>query len=337
MKKHLTLLAVVAFCSNPAFAESQQEDAAHHAHHTHHVTATQAQLPLSIMGDHVHEQGDWMVNVSSKTMRMSGLRQGTDSADIGAAHAGHMVAPLNMDMHMTMLGVMYGLTNDTTLRFMASHVTKEMDHQQRSGARFRRESSGLGDVKIGVNHRLQETANSRLIGGVALSLPTGSINQSDAAGNHLPYPMQIGSGTVDVLPTLTYTRSYDDFVAGVQATGIFRTGINDYGYRLGHVYTARAFGGYALKPNLSLTAELAYTYKENNQGQDVQTLAPTMVPTADPNQQARSEAALTLGAVYQTQGNSQLAVEVGLPVYQNLKGAQLETDWSANLVWRLSF
>ena len=149
--------------------------------------------------------------------------------------------------------------------------------------------------------------------------------------------MQLGSGTYDLIPTLTYAEQKGDMSWGVQAQATFRTGRNDYGYRLGHEYTVREFAGYAVNEKVSLTGELAYKYRENIQGRNTRTMNPGMVPTADPDQQARSEIAAKLGAVYQTEGPAQVAFEVGLPLYQNLKGVQLENDWSANLVWRFSF
>lgn len=85
-----------------------------------------------------------------------------------------------------------------------------------------------------------------------VSLPTGSIDEEDEVlaptGTRptltLPYPMQIGSGTYDLLPGLTYTGHYERMGWGAQYAGILRLNQNDEDYTLGdqHSLTAPSLG-----------------------------------------------------------------------------------------------
>lgn len=55
-----------------------------------------------------------------------------------------------------------------------------------------------------------------------LSLPTGSIDKQDATpmgpNSKLPYPVQLGSGTYDLLPGLTYNGQDRDLSWGAQSS-----------------------------------------------------------------------------------------------------------------------
>lgn len=73
-----------------------------------------------------------------------------------------------------------------------------------------------------------------------MSFPTGSIQEKDVTPMsmgqqvRLPYPMQLGSGTYDLLPGLTYIGRAARWQWGLHASGAVRLGENDHDYRLGH-------------------------------------------------------------------------------------------------------
>ena len=71
------------------------------------------------------------------------------------------------------------------------------------------------------------------------------------------------------------------------------------------------------------------------------TSPPLMVPTADPDRRAGTRVDLHLGINYRRtaaplQGH-RLSLEFGRPVYQNLDGPQLETDWITTAGWQYMF
>ena len=69
------------------------------------------------------------------------------------------------------------------------------------------------------------------------SLPTGSTDETDqiltptgaTPSPRMPYAMQLGSGTVDLLPGVTYNGRADKVRWGAQYAGTIRTG-SDNGY-----------------------------------------------------------------------------------------------------------
>ena len=84
----------------------------------------------------------------------------------------------------------------------------------------------------------------------------------------MDYGMQLGSGTWDFRPSLTYTGQSNDFSWGAQANGIVRMeNKNDSGYRLGDLFQGTVWGGYNLTNWLTATVRGVYTVQGSVQGQ----------------------------------------------------------------------
>lgn len=109
---------------------------------------------ISIMADHVHHQGEFMLSYRYMIMDMKDLRQGTNDATIASAYTNYMVTPLNMSMKMHMLGVMYAPSNKLTLLIMANYLENAMNLQMRNGNVFQTSISGLGDISVAALYAL---------------------------------------------------------------------------------------------------------------------------------------------------------------------------------------
>ena len=161
--------------------------------------------PISVMGDHMHKMGESMISYRYMTMDMKGLLKG--SSDITKAQAapsypmsmmGNML-PKDMSMDMHMFGTMHAISDKWTLMGMINYLDNEMSMQ--SGMKM--ESSGLSDIKLGGLYELLSTDHGRRTHlNLGVSLPTGSIDEKNSAGNILGYGMQLGSGTWDFTPPL---------------------------------------------------------------------------------------------------------------------------------------
>jgi hypothetical protein len=101
----------------------------------------------------------------------------------------------------------------------------------------------------------------------------------------LPYPMQIGSGTYDLLPGMTYTGESSFLSWGAQAMGTIRLGDNKNDYRLGNRVDLTAWLAHNWTRWLSTSVRLAWSHWGNINGSDDE-LNPAAVPTADPNRRA---------------------------------------------------
>ena len=303
--------------------------------------------PLGVMGDHTHSAGEIMVSYRYMLMDMSGSVDGTASltdaeiVDPAGAYQ-FMVTPTAMPMQMHMLGMMWAPTNSLTLMGMVPYLSNSMDHVTRmsvmadpEAVAFTTGSSGIGDVKLSALYVLARPGRQRVHAHVGVSLPTGSIEAMDVTpasmGNEvqLPYPMQLGSGTVDLLPGLTYLGQTDQWSWGAQASGTIRLGENDRAYRLGHVGGGTVWGARQLSENFSVSVRSAVKSWGDVEGADA-ALNPMMVPTADPTLRNGTRVDVGLGvnfAVFHgTLDGFRIAAEIERPVYQSLDGPQLETD-----------
>ena len=76
--------------------------------------------PISVMGDHMHEMGEWMLSYRYMTMKMEGLLDGSSNVTAMAANAKYgfnaMMLPKEMTMDMHMFGAMHAADADRKKR-----------------------------------------------------------------------------------------------------------------------------------------------------------------------------------------------------------------------------
>lgn len=320
--------------------------------------------PIGITGDHYHEAGEVMLSYRYMTMSMDGNADGSNALSpetIATTVPNRFfgmpgqpptlrVVPTQMTMDMHMFGIMYAPSNRVTLMAMLNHVTKEMEHTTFMGpagtavlGTFTTESSGIGDTSLSALVRLREDAESRLHLTAGLSIPTGDTDAADQVlaptgmrpTLRLPYPMQLGSGTYDLLAGLTYSRFYERSSWGAQWRSVLRTGDNDDGYALGDEHRFSGWYSWLLSPNLSWSARLEWYDRGNVDGIDPLIVAP--VQTADPLNQATSRLDAALGINYARPGGHRIAFELVKPIHQDVDGPQLEADWQLAAGYQFSF
>ena len=277
-------------------------------------------------------------------MDMGGNRDGSRRISFEDTLAQFPVTPVSMTMDMHMFGAMYAPTDGLTAMLMLPYVEKSMDHITRTGGMFRTRSSGLGDIKLAGLISIVNTSRHKLHFNAGVSLPTGSIGERDAIpinpDSQLPYPMQIGSGTWDLLPGITYVGQADSFSWGVQLTGVVRLGTNSRDYSLGDRLQATAWAAVVLADWLSGSVRVVFENWGNVDGADPE-LMPGLVQTARPDLQGGDRVDIGIGFnVLLPDGFLQghrIAVEVIVPVHQNLDGPQMERDWSVIAGWQKAF
>ena len=286
---------------------------------------------------HTHEAGEMMIGFHHHRMRMEGNRVGSRRVATDAVLADYMVAPTEMDMEMSMFHLMYAPSDRYTLALMVPYVRTSMDHVTRMGARFTTRARGIGDIRLGVLAIPWESEDSRIIASLDLGLPTGEIGAKDETPMgrvRLPYPMQLGSGSLSAQPGLGWEFWLEDWAYGVRAQGVFQLHRNRYDYRLGDQAEAEIWLARSISDLLSFSLRVRSAWWGDVIGRDA-LLNPAMVPTADP--ELRGGNRIDFGAGIATYlgdaGQHRLALELTTPVYQRLDGPQLELDSSMGVEW----
>jgi len=298
-----------------------------------------------VLGTHVHGAGTVMVSYSYAFMRMSGLRDGASKVSNADVLETYMMAPQSMNMQMHMFGLMYGVSGRVTLMAMLPLVVTEMEMLNRMGMFSQMNSNGLGDFKLGFEYIALESEDPayRWLGGLTLGLPTGSINQKGNMGMAgevvLPYPMQLGSGSYDLRPSMAFLWDLG-FTLTVAGEGIIQLSDNDRGYRIGNAFAFEVSGNYQVFDWFAVGARISAEKAFNIVGQDP-AINPMMSSAGDPRAQGFFRLLAVPGISFDVPrgplvGN-RIAVEGTLPFYQNVDGPQLGFEWAIQAGWQYTF
>ena len=297
--------------------------------------------PISVQGDHMHEMGEWMVSYRYMSMEMEGLLKGSNTLAPTMMATGFMpnMLPTEMTMDMHMFGTMYAISNKWTLMGMLNYLDNEM-----SMPMGKMDSSGLGDIKIaGLYDLAQWDSGRRMHLKLGLNLPTGSIDEKHN-GNILGYGMQLGSGTYDFEPAITYLAQTENYSYGAQLGGILRIGENDQDYTLGNRFEAALWGARKITDSLSASAKFDYSSQSEIDGSDSRLDTRNMMmasPGFQTGSQGRDITTFGLGLNYYFQNNGlsghRLAAEWETPIDQKVNGVQLELDSVWTLGWQYAW
>ena len=227
-----------------------------------------AHAPIGVMADHKHHKNEIMVSYRVMPMAMNTLIEGTKKTSVSNIHSNYMMSPKDMQMTMHMVGAMWGLSNDITLSAMLGLSNHQMTMIDRMNQTSNMQSNGLNDLKLGAIINVNQSKNSQTIANIGISVPIGSIEETNGNGRHLPYGMQLGSGTYDLMIGVTRTIQYSDYSIGAQINGLIRTSRNKLNYRLGNKYQATTWIQKLWTNEFSTSARLKITGTTNITGQD---------------------------------------------------------------------
>lgn len=306
--------------------------------------------PISVMGDHVHHKGEWMASYRFMFMNMEDMLDGSSDISTANVHTkGYMVSPLQMQMKMHMVGVMHAVTDKITLMAMFNYIENDMDLHMLMmgmGSEFSTTSSGLGDTKVSMLYQFFNKNKMELHGMLGVILPTGGINEKDVTPMSapdkviLPYPMQLGSGSIGTQIGITLLGQGNTVSYGGQANGTFYVNDNRNNYRLGNTYNGTAWLGVKTTPWLSFSVRAAASVTEKIKGTNT-ALNPMMVTTANTANSGGFTVQTGLGMnTYIPSGslkNLRLGIEFLYPAYQNVNNLQLSTKETLVIGLQYSF
>jgi hypothetical protein len=300
-------------------------------------------VPVNVLGSHTHLKHQIMVGYRYMFMEMDDNLDGTRVVSPSEVLQSYTVAHTKMTMAMHMLDLMYAPSDRLTFMAMIPYDVKTMDHIYANGAPPSHDDvSGLGDVSFMglINLFGDPRANgNRLILNAGFTAPTGSINEGEN-GQRYEYEMQLGSGTFDLLPGLSYQGESDTFAWGAQVLGTVRLGSNANDYRLGNAYRLSAWTQVKLTDWFGPSIRLDWHAWGNIHGADP-TLDPTRNPAFDPTKQSGERLDFLAGLNFYIgkgvlKGN-RFSVEGGVPLYQNIAGPNMGVNWMISAAWTYTF
>lgn len=294
-----------------------------------------------------------------------GLLQGDNSLSTDAVFKTHApngshytVAPLEMDMHMHMLELMYAPADFLTLMVMANYMEMTMDmygssHHGGHGAGAEsghgpepartyssHSTSGWSDTSFTALIKIFNAKRQAMHLNIGISAPTGDVEIKDG-NTFVHYGMQLGSGTWDLLPGITYLGQTDHFSWGAQYSAIFRLeDENDSGFRFGDVHQVTAWSAWRINDWVSISGRAAYRHEDDINGHYDGSHNHSSPADFQPNYGGDFVdlgVGLNLRVPKGPFKNHRLAVEALWPVYQDVNGIQLERDWTLYAGWQWAF
>ena len=327
-------------------------------HHGNRRGKADKHAPAGIMGDHVHGQGEWMVeykymnmymddNIVGDSKRAPGLL--TPPTSIDGIVSGGIAVPTQMTMEMHMIHLMYGVTDQVTAYTMINVPSITMDHIRGPGnpagpGSFSTHNSGFGDTHFGaLVELLPEDEDDDIVLNLGTSVPTGDIYRLSSAPTNglgpgvlpLPYPMRLGSGTFNFRPGITF-KHYDVYSSwGMQLQTDLPVGRNYRGYSVSNTYQFNSWFSYLPTDNLALTFRIENLFRSNYDGADP---TATNLGVHTNVESFRGGYWLNLGLGTAILANGHLFnIEFVPNLYQHVNGVQLETDWTLAVSWSKSF
>jgi hypothetical protein len=350
-------------------------DDGHGGHHQHNHSNS----PSGVMFDHaLPKSGDFMVGYRYMRSEQSGdVMLGSHPASINTVRAdgcggrGCAVTPNFMAMNMHMLDLMVAPTDWLTLMLMPQWAGMEMTMTANPNVHFNtihgdhptghaHQTGGIGDLGIYALFKVFDKPHHHLTLSLGGTAPTGDADISlrktlvtPVDNQRIHYGMQLGSGTWDFKPSLTYTGEMDKFLWGAQATGTVRLeDRNESGFAFGDIFQGSIWGGYHWTNWLATMVRGVYTSQGKVQGAypasteiDSNTKLPFIPqhigPFDFPANYGGQLVDLGLGVNVTVPsgalvGNS-LKFEWLQPVHTDYNGYQHDRDYALNVTWSYGF
>jgi hypothetical protein len=303
--------------------------------------------PVNVLSAHTHQKGEIMFGYHYMNMNMVGNLNGTRRVSIPEVLANYPVAHTDMRMEMHMFELMYAPSIRSTLMLMLPYKQNLMFHVNRAGVRFPTASAGVGDLELLGNYIVwgnPRHGGHRLLVNAGVSFPTGGIHRRFRTPTNpsakLEYMMQLGSGTFDLMPGLTYLGERGNWAWGAQAMGRIRLDKNENQYALGDTLRVSLWGYYKATDSFSPSLRFEYNDWGNVRGADPE-LNPTANPAFDASLQRGSRLDLFVGLnLYTPRGplkGHRFSLEMGVPIYQSLAGPNLGADFQWMLGWSYTY
>lgn len=302
----------------------------------------------AIEGAALVPKGSFMVQYTFGQESLDGLQFGKNQVELIDVLDIYSIAPFERRNRANRIQVAFGLTDFLTIRAAGAFqefdrdVVDEIDNQLFV---LTTENDGIGDIEVEAMVKAYESASVRSLVSLGVEIPTGTI---DAEGDNLatggmttlPYNMQLGTGSLAIVPGVTAQTQNEFGTVGIQAKARLRLNNNDREYRYGDEVQAAVWGAYALTDQIALGSGFRVHRFGGIDGFD-----PWLDPLRDPAEDVVFSATtiasipLSLNVVLEEgilAGNA-FSFEFDWPVYQNFDAFGLSSERTFRVTWNRTF
>ncbi len=308
--------------------------------------------PPGVMGHFALDAGEvlWSFTYSREDLR--GNRVGTLPVSERDVLDFFAVAPLSMLTQTLSLELRLGLTDRLTIAASAPFIFR--DEENTTGSFlvgefiltpfFGNFTSDIGDLKFNTLLSVLDEGPHVLSVGMGVSIPTGEIDERGltvtGATGQLPFNMQTGSGSWDLIPSLSFMTQNEYGTFGAQISSTIHLNDNDRGYRLGDRFDMTGWVSYNVNDWIALSARVQREDWGRVTARDPETDA-NADPRASPEQTGGVRTQIPFGfTLHMREGvlkGHRFSVEYSYPIHEDLNGPQLSADNTILLGWQVAF
>jgi hypothetical protein len=187
---------------------------------------------------------------------------------VGVANPG----PVNLvggEMQMHILALRYNIAEKIGVRVGAAYLIHTLNFTMKDmanpSAPLKEETvyvEGFSDLRPSVIYTHYKDSTGSLDFSAGLNLPTSPILKEET-GKPLPPQDQFSSGTYDLMLAANYSYNLSDWTFSEKMDGVFHTGQNSAGYRLGDDFGFTTAVSYNAKPWLVPVLSARYTDRKD--------------------------------------------------------------------------
>ena len=299
--------------------------------------------PAGVKADFTIPAGEYYLGYRFFEEKFRGTLIGTNELFFDEILDVFSVAPLTHKRQTGELDVRFGLTDYVTMEFSLPFMRNKMLNAT-DLLFFESSSRAIGDLSFRWLLNVLEMDEYRLTFTIGATAPTGQISRKGRTATSnlavLPYAMQGGSGSPDILLGGTFQLQNEVSSVGAQINSVLRVVDNNKNYRLGDRIDFSVWGAYNVYEWASISLRGFFEQWGDITGFDVRTdgLAD---PLANPFAQGGERVVMPIGInLYLREGRAaghRLSVEFYYPVHEDLNGPQLSSDRTLVVSWQTVF
>lgn len=302
-----------------------------------------ARPPAGLIGAQLMPAGDVRVQYTLGRMSFGDVRFETQTVpflDVLDFYAG---SPLERTETMHRVSLEYGFASSITLAVAAGWLSNSRDLADEDFL-VSNESSGLSDIMAGALFRVYEGDGISAHLNASVEIPTGSIEKvgQDLTGNTrlLPYEMQMGSGSLTVVPGATAAIQNEHGTVGGQALAKVRVMDNGRDYRLGNEFHGNVWMAFNVNELLSVSTGARVRTWGSIQGEDA-AMDASLEPGQDPLLSSGTAVAIPAGVNLRVPegflAGTEVLFEFVFPAYQSYDSLRQQGDWGINFTASKNF
>ncbi len=299
--------------------------------------------PAGVKSDFLILNRDLYVGLRYYREQFRGTNVGTQSFSSDDVLDFFTIAPLSLDKQTLEVNLRLGLFGFVTLE-ASMPVTQAEMLSTTDLIPFETSSSTWGDVAIRGLFDVLVMDLYRVSFALGATIPTGKLKKRDttpvAGRTILPYAMQGGSGTYDILAGLTFLTQNELASVGGQVNSVIRVMNNSRGYQLGNEFSFSAWAAYNISDWVSVSIRGFYERWGDVSGSARGTDG-AIDPGANSFAQGGERFQIPFGvSLFLQEGSAvghRLLLEWYYPVHQDLNGPQLAADRTLVVSWQTFF